>query len=136
VHKAWLHRKGRKSWLFKPSVKYGELVHTTNRGTIYAIKAGHKYVKPFWIARLLEDQKWIAYEAKLRAASIEFEGAGVYYFNDKQNCSAVRDLLKAVKIFADLRDSSPGVYEGDVLVGHCASHDIIGELDCLIGKYG
>lgn len=83
--KAWLYRHGcQKPWLFEPSPPLGELIHTTSRGTVYAIVADHKHGKPFWIAKLVRDSRgekvWITYEARLRARSIVFDGAGKYVF--------------------------------------------------------
>lgn len=53
---ALLTKRGSKTkWLFEPDAKYGELVHITNKGTVYAVLSGHKYGKPFWIGRLQED---------------------------------------------------------------------------------
>jgi hypothetical protein len=77
--RAWLHRRGKSTWMFEPSQYYGELVHITRRGTVYAILAGHKYGKPFWVARLC-DGAWCTVERELRARSIEFEDAGEYVF--------------------------------------------------------
>jgi hypothetical protein len=76
---AWLHRRGKPSWMFEPSQRYGELVHITRKGTVYAIFADHKYGKPFWVGRLV-DGVWITVEDHLSAHSIEFDGAGVYTF--------------------------------------------------------
>ena len=76
---AWLHRRGKPSWKFVPSQRYGELVHITKKGTVYAIIADHKYGKPFWVGRLC-DRVWITVEDQLSAHSIEFDGAGLYTF--------------------------------------------------------
>jgi hypothetical protein len=76
---AWLHRRGKPSWMFTPSQQYGELVHITNRGTVYAIFADHQHGKPFWVGRLC-GSVWITVEDQLSAHSIEFDGAGVYTF--------------------------------------------------------
>lgn len=82
--RAWLHRRGKKTWMFYPSTVYGELVHITNNGTVYAILAGHKYGKPFWIGKLVTHDagytSWITVESELRARSIEFEYGGDYVF--------------------------------------------------------
>lgn len=82
--RAWLHRNGKTTWMFEPSQRYGELVHITSIGTVYAILAGHKYGKPFWVGRLCESadgsEFWATCEAELRARSIEFENAGEYVF--------------------------------------------------------
>lgn len=81
---AWLHRGTRPSWKFEPSQRYGELVHITRRGTVYAIKADHKSGKPFWVGRLVDNgaggKAWVTVEDELRATSIQFEGAGEYFF--------------------------------------------------------
>lgn len=81
--RAWLHRKSGKPWEFTPSQRYGELVHVTRAGTVYAIIAGHKFGKPFWIGRLVETGAWVTWENELRATSIQFEGAGEYFFYPK-----------------------------------------------------
>ena len=65
--------------MFEPSQKYGELVHITRSGTVYAILASHKQGKPFWIGRLCNGA-WCTTERELRARSIEFEDAGEYVF--------------------------------------------------------
>ena len=52
--RAWLHRNGKPTWMFEPSQEYGELVHITRSGAVYAIIAGHRYGKPFWVARLCD----------------------------------------------------------------------------------
>lgn len=84
---AWLHRGTRPSWKFEPSQRYGELVHTTRRGTVYVIKSDHKSGKPFWVGRLVDDgageKAWVTWEDELRATSIQFEGAGEYFFYPK-----------------------------------------------------
>jgi hypothetical protein len=84
MQRAWLHRRRKSTWMFEPSQVYGELVHVTRSGTVYAIMAGHKCGKPFWVARLKDDGKgsrsWVTVEAELRARSIEFEDAGEYVF--------------------------------------------------------
>lgn len=81
---AWLHRKYESTWQFTANQAYGELVHITNRGTVYAIFANHKRGKPFWIGRRVVDAggriAWVRCEAQLRARSIKFEDAGVYIF--------------------------------------------------------
>jgi hypothetical protein len=79
MQRAWLHRRGKSTWMFEPSQRYGELVHITRNGTVYAILAGHKHGKPFWVARLC-DGAWCTVERELRARSIEFEDAGDYVF--------------------------------------------------------
>jgi len=70
--------------MFEPSKRYGELVHETPRGTVYAIFADHKYGKPFWIGRLCDSTDgrkfWGPCERELRSRSIEFEDAGEYVF--------------------------------------------------------
>ena len=84
-NRAWLHRRGRPTWMFEPSAKYGLLVHATALGTIYAIIAEPMHCKPFWIGRLCDSidgqsQFLATCESELRARSIEFEGAGTYTF--------------------------------------------------------
>lgn len=79
LRRAWLHRRGKPTWVFQPSQRYGELIHTTRSGTVYAILAGHKHGKPFWVARLC-DGAWCTVERELRATSIDFEHAGDYVF--------------------------------------------------------
>lgn len=83
--KAWLYRHGcTKPWLFETSPQFDELIHTTSRGTVYAIFADHKHGKPFWIGRLaikgIGWKVWVTCEASLRARSIVFDGAGEYVF--------------------------------------------------------
>lgn len=82
--KAWLHRHQRATWMFEPSQIYGELVHTTSYGRVYAIFADHKYGKPFWVGRLCDSSDggkvWTTCEIGLRSRSIEFERAGEYLF--------------------------------------------------------
>jgi hypothetical protein len=84
ANRAWLHRRQRPTWMFEPNAKYGELIHRTGKGTVYAILADHKHGKPFWVARLHVDeggrQSWFTVEARLRSRSIEFEDAGTYTF--------------------------------------------------------
>lgn len=79
AEEAWLHRNGKKTWRFVPDPKYGELVHVTRSGAVYAILAGHKLGKPFWIGRL-QDRSWLTCENHLRARSIEFANGGEYVF--------------------------------------------------------
>jgi len=87
IERAWLHRRGRKTWLFELPSEYvghlysGHLMYRTNKGTIYAIIDGHCYGKPYWIGRLIENA-WCTYERILRAESIEFENGGRYIFPD------------------------------------------------------
>jgi hypothetical protein len=76
---AWLHRNGKATWRFIPNPIYGELVHITRSGNVYAILAGHKVGKPFWIG-ILQDRSWLTCENILRARSIEFADAGEYVF--------------------------------------------------------
>jgi hypothetical protein len=76
---AWLHRRGKSTWMFEPNAKYGELVHVTRNGGVYAIIAGHKYGKPFWIGKLINDS-WCTVENHLRSREIEFEDGGRYVF--------------------------------------------------------
>lgn len=84
MQRAWLHRRGKSTWMFEPSQLYGEFVHKTAKGTVYAIIGGHKHGKPFWVGRLCESADgrkfWATCEAELRARSIEFEDAGEYVF--------------------------------------------------------
>lgn len=81
---AWLHRHGKRSWQFTANPAFGELVHITSRGTVYAIFASLKKGKPFWIGRRAVDAAgrvvWLTCEKHLRATSIEFEGSGWYRF--------------------------------------------------------
>lgn len=79
TNRAWLHRGAKPPWVFQPSERYGELVHITRAGTVYAILTGHKVGKPFWVARLIRDA-WCTVESELQATSIVFEGAGEYVF--------------------------------------------------------
>ena len=83
-NRAWLHRRGKTTWMFEQSDEHELLVHKTARGTKYAIISGPFYGKPFWIGELCESPiggtYWATCEVKLRARSIEFEGAGVYTF--------------------------------------------------------
>jgi len=76
---AWLHRRGKATWQFEPNAKYGELVHITRSGTVYAIIAGHKQGKPFWVAKLINGA-WCTVELNLRVDEIEFAGGGRYLF--------------------------------------------------------
>ena len=76
---AWLHRHGKSTWLFQPNAKYGELVHITRTGTVYAIIAGHKHGKPFWVGKRI-NEAWCTIERYLLSREIEFEGGGRYLF--------------------------------------------------------
>lgn len=84
MQRAWLHRRGKSTWMFEPSQLYGELIHKTAKGTVYAIFAAHKRGNPFWVGRLCDSADghkfWATCGAKLRARSIEFEDAGEYVF--------------------------------------------------------
>jgi hypothetical protein len=77
--RAWLHRKGKSTWMFEPCPKYGQLVHKTNRGSVYAIIASHGRGVPFWIGKW-HNGVWLRCDGHLRARSIEFEDAGKYVF--------------------------------------------------------
>lgn len=87
--RAWLHRRDRATWEFTPSQRYGELIHTTSKGTVYAIISSHKYGRPYWVGRRCEGRDghefWATCERHLRAHSIEFEGEGVYIFPQKED---------------------------------------------------
>lgn len=76
---ARLHRKGKATWIFSPVARYGELVHVTNKGTVYAILSDHKCGKPFWIGRLMGNA-WCTVERDLRATEIVFDDGGTYTF--------------------------------------------------------
>jgi len=84
VGSAWLHRNGRSTWEFKPEGCYGDLIHRTSKGTVYAIILGKSCDKPFWIGRLGKSSGgsdvWLTCERELRARSIEFENGGDYLF--------------------------------------------------------
>lgn len=81
---AWLHRRGKPTWLFTANQAHGELVHRTLYGGLYAIFANHKKGRPFWVGRCVVDAggriTWVNCTAELRAQSIEFENAGIYTF--------------------------------------------------------
>lgn len=79
MNRAWLHRRGKPTWMFEPSKVFDELVHITAKGTAYAIIADHKRSKPFWVGRLI-GTAWCTCERELRARSIEFESTGEYIF--------------------------------------------------------
>ena len=79
VPRAWLHRKGHRSWLFERSERYGDLVHITRNGTIYAIGSRLRYGKPLCVERL-RNGTWSSVERQLKAVSIEFENGGYYWF--------------------------------------------------------
>jgi hypothetical protein len=80
--KAWLHRRQKSIWVFEWSDKYQAFVHTTSRGTMYAILRDQ--YKPFWIGRLFPDandsMSAVKCEDHLRATFIDFENGGRYYF--------------------------------------------------------
>lgn len=69
---ALLIRAGKPSWEFNPSTQYGELVHETKHGNVYAIMSGHKGQsgKPFWIARLINGNAWVTVETEIKAKEI------------------------------------------------------------------
>lgn len=84
---AILNRYGRPSWRFTFDDHYQRFVHRTNRGSVYALFEDLDIGKPFWVARLCDNGNgkfWVTCEAELRAMSIEFEGAGTYYFKVAQ----------------------------------------------------
>jgi hypothetical protein len=79
AHCAWLHRKGKPTWLFRPDPRYGQLSHTTRAGTVYLIEPGLHSGKPFWIGQV-SGKTIFTVERELRSQEIEFANGGRYIF--------------------------------------------------------
>jgi hypothetical protein len=76
---AWLHRKHKPTWLFRPDPRYGQLAHTTRAGTVYLIMPGLHSGKPFWIGQVASKSVFTV-EREIRAREIEFANGGKYIF--------------------------------------------------------
>ncbi len=76
---AWLHRKGKPTWLFRPDPRYRRLSHTTKAGTVYLIESALHSGKPFWIGRVAGKTVFTS-EREIRAKEIEFANGGRYIF--------------------------------------------------------
>lgn len=82
VDYAWLFREpDQPRWRFTPDARYGCLTHVTRYGTVYAIREGIRFGKPFWIARLY-DNTWLTWEHELKAKYIKFSNGDLYTFKD------------------------------------------------------
>jgi hypothetical protein len=79
---AWVHRKGKSTWMFQPDPIYGKLAHTTRNGTTYLIMDGLQEGKPFWIGEVT-GKTIFTVEKYLRAREIEFSNGGRYVFPKK-----------------------------------------------------
>ena len=81
TRKAWVHRKGRKTWMFESSEDSKVMTHTTNKGTTYAIMNGMNCGKPFWIGKMSAcGVALYTVEKELGSTYIEFEYGGEYWF--------------------------------------------------------
>ena len=76
---AWVHRRQRSTWMFRPDPRLNVLSHTTRKGTTYLIIQGLELGKPFWIGQVRKDAVFTM-ERALRAREIEFENGGRYIF--------------------------------------------------------
>lgn len=76
---AWLHRRGKPTWMFRPDPRYRSLSHTTRSGTVYLIMPGVHEGKPFWIGQVEGDTVFTV-EKHLRSREIEFSNGGRYIF--------------------------------------------------------
>jgi len=76
---AWVHRRQRSTWVFRPNPRYNAFSHTTRKGTTYLIIQGLELGKPFWIGQVRKDAVFTM-ERALRAREIEFENGGRYIF--------------------------------------------------------
>jgi len=76
---AWLHRKHKSTWLFRPDARYGQLAHTTRAGTVYLIMPGLHSGKPFWVGQVAGKSVFTV-EREIRAREIEFANGGKYIF--------------------------------------------------------
>lgn len=81
IRRSWLHRRGRKTWMFESSKDCKVMSHTTNRGSTYAIMDGMNCGIPFYIAKLSGDKVALfIVDKEIGAMSIEFENGGKYIF--------------------------------------------------------
>ena len=90
---AWVHRRGKPTWLFRPDPVHRALSHKTRSGTVYLIMVGVVIGKPFWIGRVHHNIVFTV-EKEIRARDIEFSNGGRYIF---PNVEVTGDPLKAAR---------------------------------------